>query len=249
MRRALELDPALPEAQVNYADLTFYGEWKWAEGEEAFRKIAEQAPGSTDARNHYAVCLRALGRFEAAVREAKEAARLDPLSPAATSMLGTALRAAGRPDEAMVMFRRAIELDPSHGISYQSLGSTLQNSGKPDEALAVLLKGEEIAGRSQVSLDELRTVYRAKGIREFSRRLAKERLAELLERVRTRRNSPKALALAYAEAGDKQHALDWLEEAYRQRCPTLAWLKVDPRWDALRSEPRFQDVLRRMAIP
>jgi TolB-like protein/DNA-binding winged helix-turn-helix (wHTH) protein/Flp pilus assembly protein TadD len=249
MRRALELDPALPEAQVNYADLKFYDDWNWQEGEAAFRRIVEQAPGSADAREHYAVCLRALGRFKAAVTEAREAARLDPLSPSATSGLGTALRASGKRDEAIRMFRRAIELDPSHGISYQLLGAALESSGKPDEALAAYLKAEELAGRSAASLAELQTVYHAGGMRAFSMQLAKKRLAELLERAPTRRISPKVLAQAYAEAGDKQHALDWLEEAHRQRCPTLTWLKVDSRWDSLRDEPRFQDVLRRMAIP
>jgi tetratricopeptide (TPR) repeat protein len=124
-----------------------------------------------------------------------------------------------------------------------------EDLGRYEEAAAAYLKAESLGGRSPEAMKALQNTFGAGGIRAFHRKLGEEGLAGLKERAKHERVSPVRFASAYAALGDKDQALHWLEQAYQQRCPTLAWLQVQRQWDPLRPEPRFQDLLRRMNFP
>jgi TolB-like protein/tetratricopeptide (TPR) repeat protein len=249
MRRAVELDNTLAEAVVNIGDLKFCWNWDWTGGEAEFRRAVELDPGSVDAQYHYAGCLWMLGRKEAGLRQTERAHQLDPLSPSINNQLGGFLRAIGQHERAIEQYQKTIDLDPTDAAAYSGLGAVYEDLGRHEEAVAAYLKAESLSGRSPEAMKALQSTFRDGGIRALHSKLAQERLERLKERAKQERVSPRAFAAVYAALGEKDQAFHWLEQAYQQRCPTLAWLKVQRQWDPLRSDPRFQDLLRRMNFP
>jgi tetratricopeptide (TPR) repeat protein len=248
MRRAMELDPNLAEAHINYADVKFYGEWDWKSGEAAFRRAVELDPASVDARDHYAICLAALGRNEPALQETERALRLDPLSPGLTTDAGKRWLGLGRPDRAIAMLKRAIDLDSQYGPAWLALASAYEAAAKPKEAMTALMKSRNFDGAGNTSVDSLGAAYETGGMKAMRLQIARERLQAVERRAAAGRVSPRLRAEAYAAVGAREEAFRWLEEAYRQRCPTMTWLKTGQQWDPLRVDPRFQSLLHRMKL-
>ena len=114
--------------------------------------------------------------------------------------------------------------------------------------MSAYLGTESLNGGGEEAVEALRATNTNRGIRAFQRQLAEERFGKLNLEAGRRRVSPRAFAAVYAALGEKDQAFHWLEEAYRQRCPTLTWLQVDQQWDGVRSDPRFKDLLRRMKL-
>jgi TolB-like protein len=249
IRKAIELDDTLAEAVINIGDLKFCWNWDWTGGEAEFRRAVELDPSSVDARQHYAFCLSMLGRKEAALPEVERAHQLDPLSPSINNQLGGLLRAIGRHERAIVQYQKTIDLDPTDAAAYSALGAVYEDLGKHEEAVAAYLKAESLSGRSPEAMKALQSTFSDGGIQALHRKLAQERLERLKERAKQERVSPRAFAAVYAALGEKDQAFHWLEQAYQQRCPTLIWLQAQRQWDPLRSDPRFQDLLRRMNFP
>ena len=243
--RALEIDNGLAEAHASLAVIRAEYDWDWAGAEIEFQRALELDPKHANTHRWHAVFLAKLGRFKEAFSEIEIAKELDPLSlPIATSA-GSILRFARRYDEAIEELRRAIDLEPSFKFTHVELAEVYGLKGMFQEAASEWLRVNVLSGNPAPTL-RYAVVRDAAGYQR-SMQLYLERLRR--ERSKREYVSPMGMAVVYARLGKAEQALAWLEEAYRQRAPRLSALKVDPLFDFLRSNPRFQDLLRRMKFP
>jgi serine/threonine-protein kinase len=238
--KALELDNSLAEAHTALGFVLLYWEWDWAGTEKELLHALELKPGYVVAHHWYAEFLSAMGRHEQAVSEIKRAQELDPLSPLLLAIGGEVFNFARRYDDVIDQCQKALELDSNFALAYAHLAIAYCGKGMHKEAE----KFARLEGKDpQISL-RLAYIYAAAG----SRAKALEILAA---RQQSKRQKPDPLNLArvYGRMGEKNLAIDWLEKAHSQRDPYLVFLNVDARFDPLRSEPRFQEIVRRINLP
>ena len=243
-RRAMELDSGLAESHVAAGDYAFYGKWDWSACDGEFRRAVELDPNSTDAAVHFALCLRALGRTDAAVAELQRGLRLDPVSPWLNLHLVRTLFEAHRPDEALAQFRRVIEIAPNSGQAYACAADIFESVNRNSEAIEAHRKADSLA---DFSAEEVAGLERASlvGIHRYWQ----ERLRILVDRSKRVSVSPMQFADMYSRVGETDNAFSKLEESYRQHIPRMVWIKTSRQYDSLRADPRFQSLLRRMRYP
>jgi TolB-like protein/DNA-binding winged helix-turn-helix (wHTH) protein/Tfp pilus assembly protein PilF len=244
MKKAMELDENLAEAHVDFADLIFHRDWMWREGEDEFRRAVELDPGSVDAQQHYALALWQLGRFEEAIREMQRTRDLDPLSVGINMSFASLLRDAKRFDEAEKQFLKTIELEPTYVDAYIALGSLYEDSGRNELAVAMYRKAtnlESIPARRDSVLVEIDK----RGTQGYWNKL----LEFAVEESKRRHVAPITLAALYAHSGNKERAIQFLQLSYEQRSPRLTWINAQSTWDSLRSDPKFQEIIRKMQFP
>jgi len=247
-QKALELDNTLAEAHTALARVA-QNEYDWAGSEREFRRAIELNPGYALARIWYAQYLYATQRFEEAVTQAKVAQQLDPASLFVITRAGAAYFFAGRVDEAMAIWQRARELDPTHPDVGLLPGRSYVRLGMNQEAVAVLEKALIFTERDPLVLGALAHAYARAGRRDEARKLVGE-LKRLDERLEAEGKSIPRFSFIWAHAGlgDKEQAFVWLERAYHERRDRVFLLNVDPLLDPLRSDPRFQDLVRRVGL-
>ena len=243
--RALELDALLGEAHTSLGYATFLYDWDWARAEEGLRRGLELNPNYVVGHYWYALFLAAMGRFEEAFAHLREARALDPLSLVVHNHYGWVLYFARQYDEAISQFRKALELDANFSIASVFLGLTYLQKGMMPEALRELARGLTASGLHPGAVSILAAASALGGRKDDARRS----LGQIQKIARERYVSPFFLALVSLGFGNQDQALDLLEQAYQERSGWLANLKVEPALDPLRSHPRFQDLLRRMALP
>jgi TolB-like protein/Flp pilus assembly protein TadD len=223
--------------------LTEY-DWDWAGADRAFRRALELNPNFAHAHKLYAEYLSYVGRFGEAITEARLARQLDPLAVVTNSLVGFVLYRARDYEDALAALQPAIELDPNHPTPYLARGLALSMLGRHADAIAALEKGVEASQRSTEMVAQLALALGRAGRIDRARTL----LSELEARARSQHVSPFAFALAHTGLGDSEKAIAALERAYQQREWYLCVLKVDPIFDPLRRDPRFQDLLRRLNL-
>ncbi len=238
--KALRLDPELAEAHaaLGYAKLNY--EWDWAGAEREFRRAIELNPGSSDAHWMYAVYLTAMTRFDEAMSEAKRAHQADPFSPPINDLVGWVFMNARRYDEAIAQFKSTLELVPGYGASHSWLAACYTLKGMYPEAYREFNALGAHSG--DPSLGYLDAVTGKK----------KEALKALEALKRTAEHEyvdPYNTAILYCGLGDKDGAFACLEKAFTERSASMPQVKVEPGFDPLRSDPRFQNLLRRMNFP
>jgi tetratricopeptide (TPR) repeat protein len=170
--------------------------------------------------------------------------QLDPLSAEIHSMLGWYLYFARRYDQAEVEIHKTLELDRNYWVGYYWLGEVYAQQGRVDDAIAAQQKAAEIFGTTSWPQAEIAHDYVLAGKLPEAR----QALRDLLARSQHFRVSPYGIAMIYAALGDKDQAFSQLEQAYAQRSEFMGFLKVDPELDSLHSDPRFEDLLRRMNL-
>jgi len=243
--RGLALDPSLAELHASLAYVHRFHDWDWALAEREFLRALELNPGYATGRRWYAQFLSGLGRHEEAIAEAERALELDPLSLVIHTAVGDVLFYARRYERAVSYYRRCVELDPTFGPGHTDMARALEHLGRNDEAIDEFLTGVGHApGGEPPASTGLATLLAAAGRREEAAAM----LAKLIERSKTAYVSPYGIASAFAVAGENAKALDWLERAYAQRDGTLVVIKVHPRMDGLRAEPRFRELLAKMRL-
>ncbi len=184
------------------------------------------------------------GRSEEALAEAKRALECDPLSLIVNNVLGFQYYLARRYDEAIDQYRRTLEMDPDFGVANIELGYAYAAKGMFREAIA---QGEKYSATA--------TAFRARGALGYFRGRSGDRngALRLLEELKTISKKRHVRAydfhLIYLGLGEKDEALAWLERAYEERLPFPIFLKPDPIYDPIRSDPRFADLLRRLGLP
>ncbi len=241
-RKALELDDTLAEAHASLAGVLYRYHWDWTGAEKEFRRALELDPNYEEAHRAYGVYLLSLNRNEVGLAHLQQARQLSPLSAVINTELAAALVRVGRFDEAIEQLKKTLEIDPNFGRVPLVLASAYEGKGDSGQALAAL---EQTVARSRRGASPwLGYGYAVTG----RRREAQEVLATLEERSNKRYVSPQSFAIVYIGLGDKEKALAFLEKSYEER--SLELLNLTEKWyDPLRSEPRFQSLLRRVGLP
>jgi TolB-like protein/Tfp pilus assembly protein PilF len=247
--KALKLDDTLAETHAALARVTFH-EWDWAGAEREYRRAVELNPSNALARIWYAQYLYATKRFEEAVTQARFAQQLDPGSLFVNTRAGAAYFLAGRVEEAMASWQKALELDPGYPDASIELARSYVTRGLHQNAISALQKALIFTDREPLVLGALAHAHARAGQRAEALKLVSE-LKRLEERVGPEdRNVPRfSFVWAYGGLGDKEQAFAWLEKAYQERRDLMIALNIDPLVDPLRSDPRFQDLVRRVGLP
>ena len=239
--KAIELDDALSEAHTSLG-ATLFWQWNWNEAENQFKRALELSPNEANVHIFYAHLLSNIGRHAEALAEIKRARELDPLFPFAGALEGQFLLHAGRTDEALDRLRKTFELAPNFWMPHVMASICYIEKGMYAEAIAEARKARELLPAQTVSVSFEGYALAKSGKREE----AQAALDELLKLSTIRFVPPSHIALIYNGLSEIDKSLEWLEKGYEQREPKMAFLKVDAKWNNLRGEPRFIDLMRRM---
>ncbi len=243
--KALEIDNTLAEAHAALAYTMAYYDWDWAGAEREFKRAIELNPNSNTAHQAYSRLLSVTGRPEEAQAEMQGAQELDPLSLLPLGNMAMLSYFGGQYDLAIKQLQRTLELDPNFPVAPWGMGLAYEQKGMYEEAIAAFQRAESIAGGSPNVAASLGHAYAVSG----RRREAEKIIAELKEQSKKKYVSSYQIALIYAGLGEKNQAFAWLQKAYEERSTLLAYFEMDPRLAPLRSDPRFQDLLRRIGLP
>jgi adenylate cyclase len=241
--KALQLDGTLSEAYVLLADIKFVVDWDWEGAEEEFIHAIELNPSSATARQYYALFLSAMERHEEAIDEMKRALESDPLSLSINQNLGAIFRFASRYDESIQQLTLTTELDPNFSWTYWSLGEVYLLKSMFEEAVSAFETALKLSGNGMTIIESsLARAYASWGKTGEARRI----LENLIRQSKEKYVSPFRIAVIFASLGEREDAFFWLEKAFEERSNNLVYLKVDPALDNLRSDPRFEEFLRRL---
>jgi tetratricopeptide (TPR) repeat protein len=243
--KALALDDTLGEAHRALAMVKCWHDWDWTGCEQEFQRAIELNPNDSHAYHYYSHYLQGRGRFEESLTASLRALELDPLSPAMSTHLGAQYIATHDYDKAIERLQRAIELDPNFSSAHQFLGEAYVGKGLAKEAVAEFLKEDTLTGESAENVAELQRTFEKSGLKGF--RLKKLEFAKA--RWEKSHDNARELTYLYAALNQKDQALAWLQKGYEQRALWLIWVESDPTFEPLRSDPRFQKLLRRMNFP
>jgi len=242
--RALELDNGLTEAHTSLGTILFRYDWDWAGAESEFKRAIASNPSYGRAHHDYAWFLVAHERFDEAVTEIRRAQELDPLSPLANSDVGWVYLRARRYDDAINQIKRTLELEPDFASAQQCLESAYRMKGLYGEAVDAARKSMIRSGATQRELAELDNKDAEKAMRS----VLLWRLKKRNEAASARPGSPYRFAAQHAELDESDAAFEWLERAFSERDSELVSLKVDPAFDGVRADFRFQELVRRMGF-
>jgi tetratricopeptide (TPR) repeat protein len=259
-QRAVELDDGSAGAHEALAVIMTWTDWDWAGAGPEWRRAIELDPNAANAHAYYAHFLIVMGRIDEAVPHSEKALELDPFNALFHGLYSMVLENARRHDDAIAAARTALTLQPNLGMARNALQHAFVSKGMRDENLAVQ--------RERNANDPEREAAFEQGLADAGYEGAYRRLADLLAARyeesggmpetgvrsaglswRGRVFMPVAIAWRYIYAGDYDSAMDWLEEAYDIHEPALPYIGTSPLYDPLRSNPRFQDLLRRMNLP
>jgi serine/threonine-protein kinase len=242
--RALALDPDLAEGHTSLAFALQYYHWDWGRSDESFRRAIALHPGYATARQWYADFLTGMGRLGEAFIEIERAVELDPLSPVVGTSHGDTFYYARRYQEAIGRYEHTLELDPGYRWARFNIGRTLQQLGRHDEAILSFERAHRDAGMSLEDSPMLAHARAAAGDHAAARAV----LPRIIEGWNRGNVSPYSVANIHIALGDRDEAFAWLERALEDRDRMMTTLRVHPRLDPLRSDPRFADLLVRMNL-
>jgi TolB-like protein/DNA-binding winged helix-turn-helix (wHTH) protein/Flp pilus assembly protein TadD len=244
--KAIELDDTLAEPHASLAFIAETHEWDWPTAEREYKRAVQLNPGDARVHHWYAGYLMYVGRFEEGISEARRARDLDPLSLPVNNALAGRLLAAGRYDEAFQQVQKTLELDPHFAPAHQTLGWAYLHSGKREEALQEFQKALQLSGTDDTDLMlDLGFAYAVTGNETEARRML-SKLKSLHEHGLVPSGS---VGILYGALGQSNEAFDWLEKAYEERDPQLTYVKAGRRFEPLRRDPRFHQLVHRVGLP
>jgi tetratricopeptide (TPR) repeat protein len=246
--KALALDDSLADAHAALGYAKFAYNMDWAAAEAELKRAIELNPGSVDAHYDYAQYLATQGRFAESIAEGRRAQELDPVSPRIVGIIGYYYQAAGLYDDSVAQFKKALELDPTSLWLHCMLGWTYARQGAYAQAIA---ENEEmgaevsaVTAENQLLAAGLGWIYALSGRRSDALKV----LAQLKELDKHAFVDQYNVAIVYVGLGDKGQAFVALDRAYSH--PTSGvFLKSDPFWNTMSSDPRYAALLRRMGLP
>ena len=241
--KALEYDSSLAEAHSTQAYILTYYDWDWATAEKEFQQAISLNPNEATVRHRYSRYLSSLGRVEEALAELERARLLDPNDLVIKANRAMIYYFARQPDQAIEELKKVLQDKPDFGTAHWGLGLAYEQKGLYDLALPELEKAA--ARRGPNSLGSLGHFYGVSG----RHKEAREILNELTTRGEKEEISDYQLALVHMGLGDSEAATEALEQAYREHATLLGYLKMDPRFDPLRGEQRFKDLITRLNFP
>jgi TolB-like protein/DNA-binding winged helix-turn-helix (wHTH) protein len=256
-RKALQLDEGLAEAHTTVADVEMTLDWNWEGAEREFKRAIELNPSYSPAHTWYANYLVAMGRFDESAAEVKRSLELDPFSQFTMDFGEWALYLGRHYDLAKEQSRKSSELAPEFPWSHYDLGQIYDWTGQRREAIDEYIKAQEIFGLSQDRLAELKNAYRASGEKGYWRKTL-EFCQEASKQARKFASTSGYgwcdyvtnvdVAAVQVRLGEFDDVFQLLDRAYTNRDPKLIYLKIHPDMDAIRSDPRFQSLLRRIGL-
>jgi TolB-like protein/Flp pilus assembly protein TadD len=242
--RGLALDESLAELHTSLSWIHRLFDWDWPAAERESLRALQLNPGYAFGHSRYALLLSGMGRHEEAIAEAERAHELDPLNLLTYTVVGDTLFYARRFERSLAPYRKCLELDPTFGAAHTDLARSLEHLGRAGEAVEEFERGTAGPDGLPRPSSGLAILYARAG-RLDEARATLQAVQALSQKQFV---SPYGIASYYAVTGDNDRALDWLEKAYSERDGTLVWLKVHPRLDGLRGEPRFRDLLARLRL-
>lgn len=241
-RKALELDESLPNAHLVMGHI-YRDAWNWSAAEAEYKRALELSPNFGDAHRGYSSYLGQMGRFDESVAEVKRARELDPISVTTNAQVGYRLCWARRYDEAIEALRKTLELDRNYDAAYIFLGYTFAGKGMYREAIAAYQNAIRLGDQGTSAQIYLGAAFAQAGDRKKAEEIFKQ-LQTTKEYV-----SPGEIAVLYGALDDKEAAFASLEKAFALHDLQLQFLKTDAAYDPLRSDPRYQDLMRRVGLP
>jgi serine/threonine protein kinase/Flp pilus assembly protein TadD len=242
--RALELDQNLAEAHTWLGFVSINFDWDAVTAEKELKRATELNPSYADAHAIYAWCLSGMGRHEQAIAEAKRAMELDPFSRLTYGDPSWVLLMARRYDRALLESQTVVERQPDFGYARAVLGLSYAENSRYAEAVAEAQSATRLDD-SPFMLALLAQVHALSGNKSQAMRV----LEDLEQLTKKRYVCSYEVATAYVLLGEKDRAFRWFDKAVEDRSDCMVVLAVDPRLDSLRSDPRFQDLLRRVGLP
>lgn len=241
--KALELDSALGEAHNSLAFCLDGFDWDFNSAGKEFLRAIELNPGYATAHHWYAWHLALLHRYDEALAEMRKAENLDPLSLVINADLAELLALAHSYDESILQSRKTIEMDPNFGLAHNHLGQAYLQKHMNVEAVVELQKAVQLSGGSPTCIANLARAYVASGKRSEAEKL----LSDLKRRSNPNHSLASEIAVISTSLGDTDQAMNWLEKGYEERFNPGVLLR--PGFDPLRSDPRFEDLVRRVGLP
>ena len=243
--KALELDPALAEPHASLGFVKLYFDWDWPGAEAEFLRAIALDPNYAASHEWYSIFLLAAGRPTDAFREIQLARQHDPLSLPINSDLGFHYYYTGQYDEAVKQLKFVLEMKTDFPPARLWLGRTYQELGKFEDALAEFQRVEEWLPEWPVSIAARGFIAGASGRTDDAQNILTE-----LERLAGQKFvTSYGVALVHAGLGQNNAAFQCLNKAFDERSHWLVWLRLDPRWNGLRSDPRFSELVRRIGFP
>ena len=242
--KALELDDSLAEAHASLAFSLIWFDWDWTAAEVQAKRALALNPNSALAHFSYAHLLSDLGRHDEAIAEMSRALELDPVFLLLRALEGMFLHHAGRDLEAKAKLQKTVEQDPGFWVTHLMLGKIALQLKQYPEAISEFARARELShGNSEAIASTGYALAQQGNIGE-----ARNVLTELNTLSDQRYVPPYNIALVHAGLGEKEQALQWLGKACEQRDVRITLLKVDPRWNAIRAEPGFSELLKRIGL-
>ena len=241
--QAVKIDPSIAEAHANLGYVNFWYDWDWQAAEKEYQRALELNPNSADTHQDYAHLLSNTGRHAQALAEIKLARELDPVSLRTNALEGQMLFFAGDYDGALDRLNKTIDLEPNFWLSHLFISRVFSEKGMHAEAIAAATKAKELSGATE-AIALTGYGFAKSGETEKARSL----LDELSKLSTTRYVPPYNLALVYNGLGEREKALDYLERGYLEKDLRMVFLKVEPKWNAFRSNSRFISLLKRMRL-
>ena len=243
--KALELDDSLAEAHASDAYILTYYDWNWVEAEREFQRALALNPNDATVHHRYSRYLSSVGRIDDALSEIRKAQELDPLSRVIKANIGVIHYFGRQYDLAVGQLRKVLEESPDFSVAHWGMGLVYEQKGMPEEAIAELEKADALSKHGSINtIASLGHAYAIAGQKSKAQQI----LSEMEARTKQEPISSYQFALIFAGLGEKDKAFAALEKAFRERSTLLTYVKMDARFDPLRSDPRFADLLRRMNL-
>ena len=246
--KAAQLDPNLGGAHSAMAAVKFFYYQDWAGTEKELQRSLELNPNDAEVHSFYSVYLRGMRRFDQALREARRAEELDPLSPSQKSMVALAYYYAGDYDAAEKQYIQLTHTDPDLPGPHLGLFNLYASRGKESDAVNEWQKALQLQGADELAA-ALPRIYASSGFQAARETILRQQLQLLIEANKRAYISPLALAGTLALLNEKDKAFEWLEKACTEHAPGLTDVGLDPDYQSLRSDPRFHNLLRRLKLP
>jgi tetratricopeptide (TPR) repeat protein len=242
LAHALQLDPQMPEAHVSSGLLYLWDEWNLNAALKEFKRAIELNPNLAVAHEHYSRTLCDDAKFDDALREARIAKQLDPLSRGSSINLAGTLLYAGQNDAALAELVRLRSIAPDYPAVHYLFGRVYQIQGRTEDACAEYIKSDELAGVDSTRIAALKQACQDSGLDGYNR--------EMVRFLLTQDPATNAYEIGglYIELNEKEKGYEYLEKAYEQRNMGMLLIKADPDFNAIRHEPRFRKLMARVGF-
>lgn len=245
VENALELDDELAEVHTSLASLLMLDEWDWAGSEREFKRAFELNPNYATTYHWYSGWLINMGRLDEALEMISKAAELDPISQAIVKDKGIALYYARRYEKAIELAKTTLELDSNYAAAHRLMSLSFQGLSRFKDAIDENAKWGELTGNKHETMISLAQIHAAAGHVEEAKQLISQAQKSRLKSE----NANRGIALVYAALGEPDVAFEWLDKSFDAHEESLLSIKVDPKFDSIRNDPRLPELLRRMKLP